>query len=69
MIDLLRFKKYYPLLDIEGFQNAWIAGKELKLIQAIASDILNVEDIEQQPDLKQALLQAYQGGKKSSPDI
>jgi len=53
-------------LDIEGFQNAWIEREELKLLQSIAGDILDIADLEQQPEIKKALLQAFHAGKQKA---
>jgi len=51
--------------DTEAFQKAWIKEREFDLIQSIALDVLKIEDINQQPELKAALFLAYQEGKKA----
>jgi hypothetical protein len=50
--------------DITGFEVAWRENKILVQLQTIASRLLDVDDIEQQPALKSALLEAYRAGCK-----
>jgi len=50
--------------DISGFEAAWHEDKMLDQLQSIATRLLDVDDIEQQPALKNALLEAYQAGHK-----
>ena len=50
------------VLDFDAFKIAWTETQALEKLQAIAQENLGVADIEQQPELKNALLQAYQLG-------
>ncbi len=50
--------------DINGFENAWRENKMLDQLQKIADRLLGVDDLEQQPALKNALLEAYQAGRE-----
>jgi len=49
-------------LDMDGFQTAWQENILLNQLQDIGQRILSVDDVEQQPALKQALIEAYQLG-------
>jgi hypothetical protein len=48
--------------DIKGFEHAWRENKMLNQLQNIASRLLDVDDLEQRPELKNALLEAYRAG-------
>lgn len=48
--------------DARGFQRQWHEQRQLRHLQEIARRHLKVEDLEQQPQLKAALLEAYQLG-------
>jgi len=50
------------ILDFDAFKIVWTETQALEKLQAIALENLDVADIEQQPELKNALLQAYQLG-------
>ena len=50
-------------LDMAGFQAAWQKDILLNQLQEIAQRIMSVNDIEQQPELKKALMEAYYLGK------
>lgn len=50
-------------LDMAGFQAAWKKNIVLNQLQEIAQRIMSVNDIEQQPELKKALMEAYYLGK------
>jgi len=52
-------------LDFEAFKTAWAETQTLEKLQQIAQQHLSVDDIMQQPDLKNALLQAYQLGTET----
>jgi len=52
-------------LDEAGFKQAWQKRQVIERLDAIARRNLGVEDIEQQPGLKQALLDAYHAGADS----
>jgi hypothetical protein len=54
------------LLDIAAFETAWIENTLLEKLQEIAQRHLSIDDLQQQPDLKNALLEACQLGKNSS---
>jgi len=51
------------VLDIKAFEAAWHEQHLSGLMQELASRVMQVEDIERQPGLKQALLEAYHLGK------
>ena len=53
------------LLDIEAFIQAWKDLQCLDALANIANDILSVDDLEKNPDLKQALLEAYKLGQST----
>jgi hypothetical protein len=48
--------------DIPGFEITWREHKKLGLLQSIAKRLLDVDDLAQQPALKNALLEAFQSG-------
>ena len=52
-------------LDIEAFQEYWRQGRVVDLLQSIALRQMCVDDIEVEPDLKAALLEAYYCGKNA----
>jgi len=54
------------LLDFESFKAAWTEAKTLEKLQEIVQRHLSVEDIHQQPELKNALLEAYLLGKETN---
>ena len=51
--------------DLEGFKKKTAQGDVEKTLQNIAKDFLNIDDLESNQDIKQALLQAYQAGVDS----
>ncbi len=51
------------LLDIAAFETAWIENTLLEKLQEIAQRHLSIDDLQQQPDVKNALLEACQLGK------
>lgn len=53
------------LLDFEAFQAAFFENKVLNQLQNIAKEKMQIGDLQQHPDLKQALLKAYHLGKKN----
>lgn len=53
-------------LDRDGFEAAWHKQKLDKILQDIAQQYMSVEQLEQNPKLKSALLAAYQLGKTSN---
>jgi len=50
------------VFDLEGFTAQWGEGHLTAPLQIIAQQELGIEDIEQHPQLKNALLRAYQLG-------
>ena len=52
--------------DLEGFKKKTIQYDVEKVLQDIASSVLNIDDFENNQEIKQALLQAYQAGVKKS---
>ena len=54
------------MFDMEAFMQAWKQTKLLEELQTIARQHLSVEDLHSQPELKQALLDAYRLGKNNA---
>lgn len=54
------------LFDFESFKAAWAEAQTLEKLQEIAQRHLSVDNIHQQAELKNALLEAYQLGKKTN---
>ena len=52
--------------DVSRFETLWRGEQERQVIAEIAHRCLQVSDIEQEPALQEALLEAYLAGKKSS---
>jgi len=50
------------VFDFESFVSAWTEAQTLQKLQEIAQRNLSIDDIQQQPELKNALLEAYQLG-------
>jgi len=50
-------------LDIAAFETAWHENKMVKQLREIGSSILSISDLDQHPELFQALKQAYHLGK------
>lgn len=53
------------VFDVLGFQLKWHEQKAMVCLKGIASQYMAVEDLEQEPDLKLALLAAYDAGRKN----
>ena len=51
-------------LDIEAFESAWHTQQILDKLQRIASEHLNIDDLQQHPDVQTALLEAYKIGRR-----
>ncbi len=51
--------------DFEGFKKYQTTAQALDILQEIAKNRLNIDDLEKDPVLKQALLEAYQAGKNT----
>ena len=52
------------ILDLAAFNNAWAESIIIEKLQDIAKQYLSIDDINQQPDLKNALFEAYRLGQK-----
>ncbi|HEB82776.1 MAG TPA: hypothetical protein ENJ11_07930 [Gammaproteobacteria bacterium] len=52
-------------LDIPAFEQAWKENNVLEQLQQVARQHLAIDDLQQQTDIKEALLAAYRLGKKS----
>ena len=52
------------VFDFEAFKTTWSETQLLEKLQTIAQNHLAIEDLEQQPDLKKALIEAFHLGKK-----
>ena len=53
------------LLDTEAFCKSWAENAVIEKLQAIAKKNLSIEDLHQHPDLRGALLEAYQLGNET----
>ena len=53
------------VLDVEGFQRRWQQNQVIDMLQSIASRELNIDDLDNHPELKNALLEAYDCGKSA----
>ncbi len=53
-------------LNFDSFKTAWTENQVIEKLQEIAKQDLSIDDLQQQPELKKALLQAYQLGIKSN---
>ena len=53
------------IFDFESFRAAWTEAQTLEKLQEIVQRNLSIDDIQQQPELKKTLLEAYQLGKES----
>ncbi|NOX09919.1 MAG: hypothetical protein GXP22_10630 [Gammaproteobacteria bacterium] len=51
------------ILDIISFEQAWKERRVLMQLQLIARDKMGVDDLEHNPDLKEALLDAWRLGR------
>lgn len=54
------------ILDTTAFEQAWQDYRITETLQQIAGHYLDIEDINQHPDLKQTLLAAYRAGEASA---
>lgn len=53
------------VLDLQAFQAAFSEKLIIKQLRDVAKEHLQIDDLEQQPELAQALLSAYRLGKQS----
>jgi len=51
--------------DFEGFRRHWLEQRELEALATVAQRHLGVDELAQQPSLRDALLEAYRLGKSS----
>lgn len=54
------------VLDVEGLMRQWRHNRAVGVIEPIAKRCMGVEDLEQQPELKQALAEAYEAGRQAA---
>jgi hypothetical protein len=54
------------VFDFNGFKHAWLESKKFARLQAIAFEVLNVDDLNTRPALRQALNSAYESGRLAS---
>jgi hypothetical protein len=54
------------LLDFDAFESAWKENSVIEKLQTIAQQNLSVEDLQQHPELKNALLEAYRLGNQTT---
>ncbi|MDX8406392.1 MAG: hypothetical protein R8K50_09635 [Mariprofundus sp.] len=47
-------------LDLEGFRNAWLQQQTMQVLHPIAQTYLGIENLDEHPRVKAALLAAYQ---------
>lgn len=52
-------------LDLQAFQAAFSENRIINQLHDVAKEHMQIEDLEQQPELTQALLSAYRLGKQS----
>jgi len=50
------------LLDVQGFETAWKESLVIEQLAVIAKKELSIDDLDKQPDIKQALIEAYKLG-------
>ena len=50
------------MLDIQAFEQAWKDELCLKQLSVIAKEKLSIDDLDEQPDIKRALMEAYNLG-------
>ena len=49
--------------DVEAFQEKWLKEKSLDTLQSIAKRTMNIDNLDENPELKLALIEAYHTGK------
>lgn len=54
------------ILDLAAFNTAWSESITIERLQDIAKQHLSIDDIDQEPELKKALLAAYQLGTEKN---
>ncbi|VAX12670.1 hypothetical protein MNBD_GAMMA24-208 [hydrothermal vent metagenome] len=53
-------------LDIKAFESAWLEHKILQQLQEITANSMAINNLQQHPELMEALLQAYHLGKNQN---
>lgn len=53
------------VFDVESFRAAWTEIQTLECLQKIARQTLSIDDLQQHPELKKALLEAYRLGEET----
>ena len=53
------------VLNFNAFEAAWSENSVIEKLQEIAKQNLSIDDLQQHPELKKTLLEAYRLGKKS----
>ncbi|MEN8252653.1 MAG: hypothetical protein ABFQ53_03675, partial [Patescibacteria group bacterium] len=48
--------------DFLAFKAAWTVQKKLRIIEKIAQEHLNIDQLEQSPEIKKALMEAFEQG-------
>ena len=51
------------VLDMDGLQRRWHEEEVLKIVREIAQRTMDIDDLGLHPELKSALVEAYQSGK------
>jgi len=54
------------VLDIPAFESAWSENTVIEKLQSIAQQKLSIDDLEQHPEIKSALLEAFRLGDTSA---
>jgi len=54
------------VLDIPAFEQAWQENRVIETMQQIAKQYLDIDDLNQQADIKKALLAAYHCGAETA---
>ena len=52
--------------DFEGYKNNYALAKIENILQDIASEFLNIDDLDAHSDIKNALIRAYEAGSKAT---
>lgn len=50
--------------DLEGFRRCWLESREMSALEEVARRHLGVEELEREPKLREALMEAYRLGKE-----
>ena len=55
-------------LDFKGFNNAWQESEIMKIIRPVALKHLAITDLDQHPDIRNALMESYRSGQVAGKD-